>query len=120
MAMNKKEQAALAEAEREVKLHQLCVLLPPLEPDLPPPAYDSGPSAVLGWHFNAHRNSQRVYPAMSGVVRHKLGNHDEHDSSCWRQGSIWLYSTKELAAEAMKRAAVRDAMSDLLNSLERV
>lgn len=120
MAMNKKEQAALADAQREVKLHQLCVLLPPLEPDLPPPSGASGPDTVLGWSFNSHRNSQRVFPAISGLCRHKLGTHDEKSVHGWTQNGIWLYSTKELATEAMKRAVVRGTMSDLLDSLERI
>lgn len=118
MAMNKKEQAALEEAQREVKLHQLCVLLPPLGPDLPPPAAGTLQPVTLGWQFNSHRNSQRVFPAMSGIVRHKLGSHDEKSQHGWGQKGIWLYSTKELATEAMKRAVIRGALNLLLDSLE--
>lgn len=118
MAMTKKEQAVLAEAQREVKLHQLCVLLPPLEPDLPPPGSCLSQPVTLGWQFNSHRNSQRVFPAMSDTVRHKLGSHDEKSQHGWSQKGIWLYSTRELATEAMKREVIRKTLNALLDNLE--
>jgi hypothetical protein len=104
MAMSKKEQAALAEAQREVVLARALRWSrdTPLAPDVPVPAM----GRTEGWNYNplirsVHHDWSEPY--RNGRVGQGHGSYS----------GVALYSTKELALRALRHAVERQAATDL-------
>lgn len=116
MAMNKREQAELADAKREARLRELIVLQPRIPPDIPAPRQGENPTC--GWKFNPYSNFITVVQCMSTSVMHcQLDSKGRHIGS-GSQRSVALYSTRELALEAAKRELVWMAAEDITNKVE--
>lgn len=67
----------------------------PILPDVAPPDFGCDPTS--GFLFNSH--SIRVYPAWSFLSSHVTDRIDGSRS----QGGRWLFSTRDLAFQAMRR-----------------
>jgi hypothetical protein len=115
MAMNKAEKAALEAAQDEARLRELFVLLPLIPPDIPAPGRANGHASAEGWLASCHRS----YSITVGKVRSTVSCHDNltadgRKMGSGRQGAVALYSTKELAVEAAKRAHLWDFATGFL------
>lgn len=109
MAMNKAEQAALADAHRMLRLHaSMHMKGEKIARDLPIPA----PFApmIYGWDFNLH--SGRVFKACSNVQAHGYS----WDKTDTRDGRA-LFSTQQLALRAL-RAELELQFADRLAALD--
>jgi hypothetical protein len=93
--MNKKEQAAFAELQEELRLVKAWRLTENVLPDIPVP--NSG--YTQGWTFNSY--SKIVEYAWSESVVHGRGEWKKHPRN-GSQGGVALYSTKEIALRAMR------------------
>ena len=115
MAMNKKEQAELAAAKREARLRELIVLQPRIPPDIPAPVEGK---QTCGWKFNPYGNTLNVVRCLSTSAMHcQLDNKGRRVGS-ERRISAALYSTRELAFEAVKREIVWLAAEEIINKVE--
>ena len=124
MAMNKAEKAMLEQAEddlraadREIRLHQITRILPLIPPDVPPPGADAlYADFTSGWLFNSH--NLKVYRVESTATAHYTHFDDNGKRSpraSGSQGRRHLYSTEELAREALRREAMRNLALKLLD-----
>lgn len=100
MAMNKKEQAAMADLQCALAEARALRFTPQVFPDLPAPARGSS-GKTSGWGFSA--NGKNVHPAWSESYAHGHGPTRSQALSA-AQGSRPLYSTKLLAFQAMRNA----------------
>jgi hypothetical protein len=116
MAMNKAEKAALEAAQREARLRELIVLKPPILPDIPAPV--SGGKAIRGYAFNVYSSHLNVGYYESTITGHYSLNEAGKRIGSGSQQVIALYSTRELAYEAAKIAAVWVAAQALLTKVE--
>jgi hypothetical protein len=103
MAMNKTEQAMVADLKRELAMAKAFRFTDDILPDVPiPPANET----TRGWTFNQY--SRRVAPVVSRYGSHKANWSDDEEPEfshvSGSQGGLALYSTKELALRALRRA----------------
>lgn len=108
MAMTKKEQAAFAELQQELRLARALRYTEPVAPDIPIP---EGSKLTKGFLFNAYHGhgGDRVEPACSSSIYHAFGRDDKTD----RQQPRRLYSTKVLALKALRHAVEKDVAKRL-------
>lgn len=105
MAMNKAEKAALEAAQDEARARALFVLLPLIPPDIPAPSSESNYEETVGYLASCNGNySISVSRIRSTVASHDNITADGKKIGSGTQGARALYSTKELAVEAAKRA----------------
>jgi hypothetical protein len=109
MAMNKKEQAAFAALQKELRLAKAFRLTDPVEKDVPAP--QGSQKDTSGWVFNDW--SMEVKPAWSSSVVHGVGYPARRKDIGASQRPISMYSTKVLALRALRRAIEGRAMRDL-------
>lgn len=108
MAMNKKEQAEMADMRRELAEARALRYTPRVEPDLPAPRPLTG-EKISGWDFNSY--SFEVKQAWSESFAH--GNGPARDRRMTAsQGAVPLYSTKLRALKAMRNEMERKAARD--------
>jgi len=116
MAMNKAEKALLQAAQDELRMRELFALLPRIPPDIPAPTGSC--QAIEGWSFNSHRNYMSVSRKYSTCSSHYTVDENGAKVGPGTQGSRALYSTKELAFEAMKRDYAWNAALKLLETVK--
>lgn len=99
MAMNKKEQAELAQAKLDAVINRALRWTDPVNPDLMPPNW--GEPDIRGYVYNTY--NMRIEPAWSDSAYHSIGSHErkKHIAS---QGARPLYSTRFLALRALRSA----------------
>jgi hypothetical protein len=109
MAMTKKEQAAMADLQRELAEARALRFTPLVERDLPAP--DRGTSGMIsGWDYNAYyMNAEQAW---SESVAHGRGSAPKSSMSA-SQGALSLYSTKLLALKAMRNEMEHKAAREL-------
>jgi hypothetical protein len=105
MAMNKKEQAQMAEAIHKANLLAALRWTCPVERDVPPPEPDAPMYTYSsGWDFNQY--SRTVYVCWSSSSVH--GDCDAPQQGCRyrysHQSSKHLYSSRNLALQALRHA----------------
>lgn len=98
MAMNKKEQAEMAELKREAAINRALNWTQKIEPDLPTPSADDKDSS--GFVFNAH--NAHVQPAWSTSVSHGIGRPARMSGYSASQRGIPMYSSHLLALRALR------------------
>ena len=109
MAMNKKEQAAMADLQRELAEARAFRFTPLVGRDLPAPS-TSGGGVISGWDYNAYyMNAEQAW---SKSVAYGLGAAPKSNMSA-SQGARSLYSTKLLALKAMRNEMERKAAREL-------
>ncbi len=98
MAMNKKEQAHVADLERRLlESEARNIKSAPVEFDLMPPKHgDGGQLIANGWSFNTYSN--RVSKSCSSSIYHARGQWDKTTS----QNQIRQFSTELLATKALR------------------
>jgi len=96
--MNKKEQAAFDDLQKELRLAKAFRFTPAVCPDLPPPP--SGRADTKGYDFNVAGN--RVEPATSTTVSHYFGAQKIPGFGGGSQGARPLYSTRLRALQALR------------------
>ena len=97
MAMNKKEQAEMAELKKQLSIVRALNWTQPVIKDVPRP--DSG--TTHGYNFNTH--NCLVYEVWSQPVRHGTGRAPTPHGSASQNG-IAMYSTKILALRGLRYA----------------
>lgn len=111
MAMNKKEQAELAEAKKTALLNRALRWTDPVERDVPPPS-GGAMGYVNGYDFNEYR--LEAFKAWSGTVSHGKGHvESEVGYRSGSQNSMSLYSTPILALRAMRNRIEMEAAQQL-------
>lgn len=98
MAMNKKEQAEMAELKRQVAINRALNWTQSIAPDLKVPSFDDKDSS--GFVFNAH--NAHVQPAWSTSVSHGVGQPARMKGYSASQRGISMYSSKLLALRALR------------------
>ena len=97
MAMNKKEQAEMADLKHQLALARAFRFTEPVEKDVPPPAPESKFGELsIGWTYILGR--KEVFVACSSITGHSIGRTDETRS----QRPMQLYSTKLLALKGLR------------------
>lgn len=96
MAMNKKEQAAFAELQKDLLIARALRFTDPVPADIPIPER----GLAKGWLFNSYLGNPDVARACSSSVSHCYGD----DNATTSQGATRLYSTKLLALRALRHA----------------
>lgn len=119
MAMNKAEKAALEAAQDEARVRELFVLLPLIPPDIPAPSSANDHKETKGWLAGFNGNySISVSRIRSTVASHDNITADGKNIGSGTQGARALYSTKELAVEAAKRAYLWRIAKELLEKVK--
>ena len=109
MAMNKKEVAEVERLKQELRLKGALRATSNVEPDVPIPLSFTE-SLSKGVLFSGETSSwPRVEPACSSCVFHNFGD----DTRTSTQGSRRLYSTRLLAARALRYAVEQDCCARL-------
>lgn len=99
--MNKKEQAAFADLQEQLRIAKALRFTEPVERDVEPPECGIGREIRNGYDYNAFigpYGRPRVEPACTSSVYHSFGQHNKTDSQNPRR----LFSTKLLALKAMR------------------
>jgi hypothetical protein len=110
MAMNKKEQAAMAALQDELRKAKALRWTEPVKKDVPPPT--GGISALTsGFVFNAY--SARVDPAWSSCVTHGVGMPAPSNRYSGSQNCISMFSTRLLALRALRHAVELETATKL-------
>lgn len=112
MAMNKKEQAELAQAKLDAMINRALRWTDPVQPDLMPPKPISGEQDIRGYVYNTH--NMRVDPAWSSSAYHSIGSHERKNYHA-SQGACQLYSTRLLALRALRSAKEIEVAKQLAN-----
>lgn len=100
MAMNKKEQAAFADLERQLALVMALRVTDAVEYDVMPPSVDALSTEKLrkGWLFNSY-NDEVGRACTSSMYHNRHG-----DDKTTTQQPARLYSTEERALRALRHA----------------
>lgn len=109
MAMNKKEQAAMAEMEKNLRLAKALRWSEPVSKDVSPPS--GYQSIASGFVFNADNGS--VEPAWSSPGHHGIGRSEPETKYSGRQNPIYMFSTRLLALRGLRNAVEREAAEKL-------
>ena len=113
MVMNKKEKATVEDLRLRLSLHWTKEVLP----DVQPPTNSSRvkwDELSTGYMYNAY--TLRIVPACSSCISHGVGCNDKTTA----QQSLALYSTKELAAKAMRYAVELKCAKELRKVDQRI
>ena len=102
MAMNKREQAMVADLQEQLRLARALRFTPAVGPDVPVPDSERN-KLVRGFLYNAYEGEFRVVPACSTSSFHSFGRNDRTDA----QGGVQLYSTHLRALQACRNDAER-------------
>lgn len=113
MAMNKKEQAEMAEMEKNVRLAKALRWTDRVEKDIPAP---SSFKSTSGFVFNSYYLS--VDPAWSESVSHGIGRSARDSRISGSQRAIAMFSTRLLALRGL-RNAVESAAAEKLAAIDK-
>lgn len=116
MAMNKKEQAELAELKNSLRLAKALRWTEPVGKDVPPP-HTFGEEAS-GFVFNAYSSS--VSAAWSSSGSHGIGSHTRESKYGGSQNSISMFSTRLLALRGLRNAVELEAAQKLARIDEQI
>src|SRR4051812_12062019 len=109
LALNKKEQAELAALKQEVRIARALRWTDPVQRDLPPPT--RGGTVSQGWDYSDGRWT--VQQAWSSSVYHGYGEYVSKGHCAASQNPRALFSTEELALQALRNAAEREFAEQL-------
>jgi hypothetical protein len=109
MAMNKKEQAELADLKNSLRLAKALRWTEQVLKDVPPPTTYG--KETSGFVFNAYSFS--VSAAWSSTVSHGIGSHAREGRSSGSQNSISMYSTRLLALRGLRNAVEQESAKKL-------
>jgi len=114
--MTKKEQAAFAELEKQLRLERAWRFSEAVEPDVPKPtSYDKRSIGYLPMGSPLSAYGGRVEKASSCSGSHAWGSDawDEKRNRSGSQNGVWLYSSEALAWRALRHEACVEARRKL-------
>lgn len=114
--MTKKEQAAFADLEHQLRLAKALRFTESVERDVQPPSCMGNEKLRKGWDYNAYLggySAPRVEKACTSAIYHNFGD----DTKTTTQGARSLFSTKLLALRAL-RVEVESKVAEILAKID--